>query len=52
MTYSTNYGEFQDESQQAYFIAELNKQFQQFSTQIEYNKLNVEKLFSYKGIIL
>ncbi len=35
-----------------YNLIQLNKQCQQFSTQIEYNKLNVEKLFGYRGIIL
>lgn len=35
-----------------YNIIQSNKKHEYFSTQIEYNKLNVEKLFNYKGVIL
>ena len=35
-----------------YNIIQSNKKHDYFSTQIEYNKLNVEKLFNYKGVIL
>lgn len=35
-----------------YNIIQANKQFQHFATQIEYNKLNGEKVFTYKGVIL
>jgi hypothetical protein len=35
-----------------YNIIQSNMRYNHFSTQIEYNKLNVELLFDYKGIIL
>lgn len=35
-----------------YNIIQANKKHVQFSTQIEYNKINMEKIFDYKGIIL
>lgn len=35
-----------------YNIIQANKQCEHFSTQIEYNKLNVQQLFNYKGVFL